>query len=63
MTRTAEGGPVSRLKGMPLGRLAAGEISAHMATHTDSLDAAPTAYDMVTHKTDGRVRAAIRPGL
>nr|WP_268268846.1 zinc-binding dehydrogenase [Actinospica acidiphila] len=49
---------------MLLDRLAAGEIStAHLATHSVSLDDAPTAYDMFKHKTDGCVRAVIRPGL
>lgn len=43
---------------------AAGEIStAHLATHSVSLDDAPTAYDMSEHKTDGCVRAVIRPGI
>ncbi len=43
---------------------AAGEIStAHLATHSVSLDAVPTAYDMSEHKTDGCVRAVIRPGI
>ncbi len=43
---------------------AAGEIpTAHPATHSVSLDDAPTAYDMSEHKTDGCVRAVIRPGI
>ncbi|MGZ3099725.1 hypothetical protein [Streptomyces sp. H62] len=47
---------------MLLERMAAGEIeTAHLATHTLSPDQAPTAYDMVKQKTDGCVRAVIRP--
>lgn len=47
---------------MLLERLAAGEIeTAHLATPTFPLDQAPTAYDMFKHKTDGCVRAVIRP--
>lgn len=43
---------------------AAGEISiARLATHSVSLDDAPTAYDMSEHRTDGCVRAAVRPGM
>ena len=41
---------------------AAGELStAHLATHNLSLDEAPLAYDMFKRKTDGCVRAVIRP--
>ncbi|MFC8582993.1 hypothetical protein ACFUGD_00145 [Streptomyces sp. NPDC057217] len=48
---------------MLLERLAAGELrTSHLATHTVSLDEAPKAYDMFKHKTDGCVRAVIRPG-
>ncbi|CAL9672868.1 hypothetical protein SUDANB105_07644 [Streptomyces sp. enrichment culture] len=48
---------------MLLDRLAAGELStAHLATHTVSQDEAPRAYDMFKEKTDGCVRAVIRPG-
>jgi threonine dehydrogenase-like Zn-dependent dehydrogenase len=47
---------------MLLDRLAAGELStAHLATHNLSLDEAPLAYDMFKRKTDGCVRAVIRP--
>jgi threonine dehydrogenase-like Zn-dependent dehydrogenase len=47
---------------MLLERLAAGELStAHLATHTFPLEEAPRAYDMFKHKTDGCVRAVIRP--
>ncbi|MEU0896599.1 hypothetical protein [Streptomyces massasporeus] len=48
---------------MLLDRLASGEIetSHHLATHTLSLDQAPTAYDMFKEKSDGCVRAVIRP--
>ncbi|MEU5522830.1 zinc-binding dehydrogenase [Streptomyces sp. NPDC047860] len=47
---------------MLLERLAAGEIeTAHLATHSFSLDEAATAYDMFKHKTDGCVRSVIRP--
>jgi threonine dehydrogenase-like Zn-dependent dehydrogenase len=45
---------------MLLDRPAAGEIeTAHLATH--DLDQAPTAYEMFKEKTDGCVRAVIRP--
>ncbi|MET9390553.1 hypothetical protein ABZY20_09110 [Streptomyces sp. NPDC006624] len=48
---------------MLLGRLAAGELStSHLATHTVSLDEAPRAYEMFKDKSDGCVRAVIRPG-
>ncbi|MFC7920903.1 zinc-dependent alcohol dehydrogenase [Streptomyces cinereoruber] len=48
---------------MLLDRLAAGELrTSHLATHTVTLDEAPKAYDMFKHKTDGCVRAVIRPG-
>ncbi|MFI9122425.1 zinc-dependent alcohol dehydrogenase [Streptomyces bikiniensis] len=48
---------------MLLDRLTAGELrTSHLATHTVSLDEAPKAYDMFKHKTDGCVRAVIRPG-
>ncbi|MFH8935375.1 zinc-dependent alcohol dehydrogenase [Streptomyces griseosporeus] len=48
---------------MLLDRLAAGELStAHLATHTVPLDEAPRAYRMFKEKTDGCVRAVIRPG-
>ncbi|MFF7549983.1 hypothetical protein ACFZCU_41090 [Streptomyces canus] len=48
---------------MLLERLAAGELStAHLATHPLSLDEAPRAYDMFKQKSDGSVRAVIRPG-
>ncbi|MEU9229395.1 hypothetical protein AB0D40_34210 [Streptomyces massasporeus] len=47
---------------MLLDRLASGEIeTSHLATHTLSLDQAPTAYDMFKEKTAGCVRAVIRP--
>ncbi len=47
---------------MLLGRLAKGELSAsHLATRTVALDRAPDAYDRFKHKTDGCVRAVIRP--
>ncbi|MGW0600149.1 zinc-dependent alcohol dehydrogenase [Streptomyces sp. NPDC002776] len=47
---------------MLLDRLAAGEIdTAHLATHTLSLEQAPMAYDMFKHKSDGCVRVVIRP--
>ncbi|MFE6588956.1 hypothetical protein [Streptomyces sp. NPDC057781] len=47
---------------MLLERMTVGEIeTAHLATHTLTLDQAPTAYDMFKHKTDGCVRAVIRP--
>jgi threonine dehydrogenase-like Zn-dependent dehydrogenase len=42
---------------MLLERLAAGELStAHLATHTVSLDEVPRAYDMFKQKLDGCVR-------
>ncbi|WP_258053522.1 hypothetical protein [Streptomyces sp. Ru72] len=48
---------------MLLDRLAAGELStAHLATHTVSLDEAPRAYERLKEKEDGCVRAVIRPG-
>ncbi|MFI0828275.1 zinc-dependent alcohol dehydrogenase [Streptomyces roseolus] len=48
---------------MLLERVAAGELpTSQLATHTVSLDEAPRAYDMFKHKTDGCVRAVIRPG-
>ncbi|MEV7673193.1 zinc-dependent alcohol dehydrogenase [Streptomyces sp. NPDC088752] len=48
---------------MLLDRLASGELqTSHLATHTVTLDEAPKAYDMFKHKTDGCVRAVIRPG-
>jgi threonine dehydrogenase-like Zn-dependent dehydrogenase len=47
---------------MLLDRLAKGELSTpHLATHAVTLDQAPTGYDMFKHKTDGCVRAVIRP--
>ncbi|MFC5959479.1 hypothetical protein ACFP51_35270 [Streptomyces pratens] len=47
---------------MLLDRSAAGEIeTARLATHTLSPDQAPMAYDLFKHKTDGCVRAVIRP--
>ncbi|WP_031508584.1 zinc-dependent alcohol dehydrogenase [Streptomyces megasporus] len=47
---------------MLLERIAKGEIStAHLATHTMSLDDAPRGYDMFKHKKDGCVRAVFRP--
>ncbi|WP_406173957.1 hypothetical protein [Streptomyces canus] len=55
--------PGRRYIPMLLERLAAGELStAHLATHTLSLDEAPRAYDMFKQKSDGCVRAVIRPG-
>jgi threonine dehydrogenase-like Zn-dependent dehydrogenase len=43
--------------------MAAGELStSHLATHSVTLDEAPRAYDLFKHKTDGCVRAVIRPG-
>ncbi|MEV5144828.1 hypothetical protein AB0L14_10375 [Streptomyces sp. NPDC052727] len=48
---------------MLLDRLPAGELrTAHLATHTVSLDEAPRAYEMFKEKADGCVRAVIRPG-
>lgn len=48
---------------MLLERMAAGELStAHLATHTLSLDEAQRAYDMFKQKSDGCVRAVLRPG-
>jgi threonine dehydrogenase-like Zn-dependent dehydrogenase len=48
---------------MLLDRLAAGELStAHLATHSVPLDEAPRAYEMFKDKSDGCVRAVIRPG-
>ncbi|MEW2417024.1 zinc-dependent alcohol dehydrogenase [Streptomyces sp. NPDC046866] len=48
---------------MLLDRMAAGDIqTSQLATHTVPLDEAPRAYDMFKHKTDGCVRAVIRPG-
>jgi threonine dehydrogenase-like Zn-dependent dehydrogenase len=48
---------------MLLDRMAAGELStSHPATHSVPLDEAPRAYDLFKHKTDGCVRAVIRPG-
>ncbi|CAL9632331.1 putative zinc-binding alcohol dehydrogenase [Streptomyces sp. enrichment culture] len=48
---------------MLLERLAAGELrTSHLATHSFPLERAPEAYDMFKHKTDGCVRAVIRPG-
>ncbi|MFD0392660.1 hypothetical protein ACFQ3Z_07360 [Streptomyces nogalater] len=42
---------------------AAGEPgTAHLATHTVPLDEAPRAYEMVKARSDGCVRAVIRPG-
>ncbi|MGY0068966.1 hypothetical protein ACWZEH_19670 [Streptomyces sp. QTS137] len=47
---------------MLLERMAAGEIeTARLATHPLPLDRAPTVYDLFKHRTDGRVRAVIRP--
>jgi threonine dehydrogenase-like Zn-dependent dehydrogenase len=47
---------------MLLERMAAGQLkTAHLATHTVPLEQAPQAYDMFKHKTDGCVRAVIRP--
>ncbi|MFH9067235.1 hypothetical protein ACH4GM_39420 [Streptomyces coeruleorubidus] len=47
---------------MLLDRMAAGELStSHLATHSVTLDEAPRAYDLFKHKTDGCVRAVIRP--
>lgn len=49
---------------MLLDRLAAGDLStAYLATHSVSLDEAPLAYDMFKQKTDGCVRAVIRPNV
>ncbi|WP_222127813.1 hypothetical protein [Streptomyces sp. SLBN-31] len=43
-------------------RLAAGDLStSHLATLSVTLDEAPRAYDMFKEKTDGCVRAVIRP--
>ncbi|GAA2230613.1 hypothetical protein [Streptomyces nogalater] len=48
---------------MLLDRPAAGEPgTAHLATHTVPLDEAPRAYEMVKARSDGCVRAVIRPG-
>ncbi|MFI6516866.1 zinc-dependent alcohol dehydrogenase [Spirillospora sp. NPDC050679] len=47
---------------MLLDRIAKGEISTrHLATHRFPLDEGPRAYDMFKNKTDGCVRAVIRP--
>jgi threonine dehydrogenase-like Zn-dependent dehydrogenase len=47
---------------MLLERTAAGELStAHLATHTMTLDEGPRAYDFFKHKKDGCVRTVIRP--
>ncbi|GAA3009636.1 hypothetical protein Sfulv_54010 [Streptomyces fulvorobeus] len=47
---------------MLLDRVAAGELStSHLATHSVTLNEAPSAYDMFKHKSDGCVRAVIRP--
>lgn len=47
---------------MLLDRMAAGDLStSHLATHSVPLDEAPRAYDMFKEKTDGCVRAVIRP--
>ncbi|MEU9351007.1 hypothetical protein AB0D65_08270 [Streptomyces griseoloalbus] len=47
---------------MLLERLAADEIkTSHLAAHTLSLDEAATAYDLFEPRTDGCVRAVIRP--
>ncbi|MER7897865.1 hypothetical protein ABTX62_17605 [Streptomyces sp. NPDC096046] len=44
-------------------RLAADELStSHLATHTVSLEEAPRAYEMFREKSDGCVRAVVRPG-
>jgi threonine dehydrogenase-like Zn-dependent dehydrogenase len=49
---------------MLLEKMAAGQLkTSHLATHTVSLDQAPHAYDLFKHKTDGCVRAVIRPQL
>jgi threonine dehydrogenase-like Zn-dependent dehydrogenase len=46
-----------------LDRMAAGELrTSHLATHSLPLDEAPRAYDLFKHKTDGCVRAVVRPG-
>ncbi|MGV2916868.1 hypothetical protein [Streptomyces alfalfae] len=37
------------------------EVASHWATHAVALDRASTAYDMFEHRTDGCVRAVIRP--
>ncbi|HZF91561.1 hypothetical protein [Streptomyces sp.] len=43
-------------------RMAAGELTtAHLATPTLPREQAPKAYGMFKHKTDGCVRAVIRP--
>ncbi|MEU7305585.1 hypothetical protein [Streptomyces sp. NPDC007206] len=48
---------------MLLDHLAAGDLStAHLATHSLSLDEAPRAYRMFKEKADGCVRSVIRPG-
>jgi hypothetical protein len=39
-----------------------GNCTGHLATHTVSLDEAPRAYGMFKQKSDGCVRAVIRPG-
>jgi threonine dehydrogenase-like Zn-dependent dehydrogenase len=47
---------------MLLDRLAAGDITtAHLATHQVPLDDSPRAYDLFKKKSDGCVRAVIRP--
>ncbi|MDQ0604708.1 threonine dehydrogenase-like Zn-dependent dehydrogenase [Streptomyces canus] len=47
-----------------LDRLAAGDLStSHLATHSVALDEASRGYDMFKQKTDGCVRAVIRPSV
>lgn len=49
---------------MLLDSLAAGDLSTvHLATQSVPLNEAPRAYDMFEQKTDGCVRAGIRPNV